>query len=143
LKGDLTNVPDAQEQSRSQRPKRLQRDVAEDDPVYVLDDGAQIISKADYDALVTEQDSTSEAHKQSQRQLNSSEPVELEVDEQSKLTTAAQHVAGTGPRIKKRKATKISHESDEETRAPASISSTTTVPKGKKKRKIKLSFDTE
>lgn len=112
--------------------KRLQKSVEDDDPTYVLSESNDTISKDEYEKLVAGKIGT-----------HSKEPSEELAPGPEDTKQSKPPITEVGQASKKRKTAKvIGNDADENLdQLPTQEKLSASIPKSKKKKKIKLSFD--
>ncbi|KAF2817210.1 uncharacterized protein BDZ99DRAFT_374688 [Mytilinidion resinicola] len=127
LRGEATSGRDASRHERPvARPKRAKGDDDDDAPTYVLEDGNESLSKAEYEALIAGKDA------------DQGPGVEDAEKEEASTQQSKHQLTVVGAVSKKRKAVKVVQASDGE--EDADVKPKKAVKKPKKSKAVKLSF---
>jgi len=124
------------------KPKRLEND-EDDGPTYVVEDSNETLTKEEYEKLVKKGKDVGRGEKHVKLGETDGNEDVAKKDDSNRLKQQSVHA---GALSKKRKAVKIVGEDEageSEESSPAAIPKKSATAKGKKKAKIKLSFDDE
>ena len=143
------NDSDRHERPLARPRKQTKNDEEDDQPTYVVEDGLETLSKAEYDAL--------KERNEGEEERDAEMPLSAKEDDVADSTTnvasgkctstdevapGKQHVAGIGASNKRKVAKVIGDDIDEITRSDkAPPAQQVKSSRGKKLRKVKLSFD--
>ncbi|KAF2503054.1 hypothetical protein BU16DRAFT_28022 [Lophium mytilinum] len=139
LRGEASSGRDPARHERPvARPKRAKGEDEDDAPTYVLEDGNESLSKAEYEALIAGKDADQELGVEGAASGKKGDADDAEKEEASKQPSKHQSIE-VGAVSKKRKAVKVVQTSDGEDDADAKPKKAVKKPK-KKAKAVKLSF---